>query len=1517
MLYGQQLGGTQSLINSNGLFLDRQQNLKGDIWFPQVVSNARNAIIVYQEIVRTGNAGGEIYISLRIAEGDDWREVPRIIGPIGYQRELPPTVYSATMSADDRLYIVTLSSADSIRLYVASRDGSSVRLMRSFSANDSVAPRLFARRDGGLILFASGNVGATQGILYALSTDNVRWSDFASLEPDASIGFSFLPHYASLDGREYVVFQSLNASRSAGYQLYSKFSTDGGRTWSAAHLLTDFTITGEDGIATDFDNQRPNLAVDDGGPFVVWERRRRGESTTILHSSLNADGRRSGTPTLVTPNADTARSVMPFTIDGREWLLWANDGRGGSRIQLSTRTELGTWRSETISTAGGNSAFAVMALHRDQPHFYWIERGDTTSELAYRGPDVTVEAPQLRPGNYIAGRAANRDLVEIDWQPVDDPSGIAAYNYVWTQFEDAPVPRSNLPNSIERPLRVRATSDGNWFLRMVAIDGAGNRSEPITISYLRDTEPPPPVNFADVQFDEGGYALANSFTLQWQTPEADDVAGYTVSFVRLANSGVAIDRAPPPPEPPRRIVSSTTALSRVNIDNGLWGLSVAPIDSVGNIGETRSLYLPLNKYIPTTEIHNISVDLDDFGRYSIDILGRGFTVAGNIDSFIIDSDGVEPYDYYYDSTAPEFRVIDNRTVAGPLIDTINTGSYRVGLGHPQRGVYFSPTPLSFTDNGTVVYGDYTVRYAPPYTLRSPSLLQLDSRTLLQVVIFLFFGVAIVLSGVRVVVLAREARHLQMKTTALITGASIPIAIKRSMIERMRRQGISLRWKLTLFVTVLVVMVIFALTIILSSSALDRQEAILVRGLEQRIEVLLDSISTQAATIFTGSGDVALDLQPLTTQSEVMDEALYITVTGQGRGRLDYNYVWATNDEQIVTDDRSAEAVIARSVDTDVYIPGESRLADPISGQIDEGRQVLDQRAKDNLGDIPQQINRINQELVQLITQGNRSEEDADVLRLDRNAATLRSTIATRLREIGNVVDSWPQFDSDNLSRDTIEYVFSKPILAWRAGDDPELAQYYRGTVRMGVSTDLILEELRSLRQALLLSAIIVALIAVGAGAAGALLLSAVIVGPINRLVRGVELIRDTEDKAQLGNHRIQVTTRDELSLLADTVNSMTQGLVKAAAASKDLTIGKEVQKIFIPLSTDDEGKKLTTATEDLPEVEFAGYYEGAKGVSGDYFSYFRIDDAHYAIIKCDVSGKGVSAALIMVEVATIFTDYLKSWSRSGGEIALSPLVQRINDLLESMNFQGRFAALTIALLNIHTGRMRLCNAGDTRVHVYRAALGRVEQIEMNQSPAAGVFSSDMVPTGFPEMGIVLEKDDMILLFTDGLEESKRHLRDASYNSYRITAADKEQGRFPEGLKEGVNEEEFSLKRIVAVIEAMMHNGSYSLQKLSNPKGDERIDFDFRRLEPTTRNIVLGLVAVEKMFRVFSRPTSGIDDRVQVDSVVDSFLRRHFRQFDRYFAHPIDSGAQSHYRSYSHIDEEEQYDDLTILTIRKK
>ena len=78
-----------------------------------------------------------------------------------------------------------------------------------------------------------------------------------------------------------------------------------------------------------------------------------------------------------------------------------------------------------------------------------------------------------------------------------------------------------------------------------------------------------------------------------------------------------------------------------------------------------------------------------------------------------------------------------------------------------------------------------------------------------------------------------------------------------------------------------------------------------------------------------------------------------------------------------------------------------------------------------------------------------------------------------------------------------------------------------------------------------------------------------------------------------------------------------------------------------------------------------------------------------------------------------------------------------------------------------------------------------------------------------------------------------------------------------------------------------------------------------------------LIAVEKVFRLYPDSSAGSDHPVNIDKKIDEFLKGHFDQYSLYFGHPLETAEGSQVNIYASIKEDEQYDDLTILALRKK
>ena len=125
------------------------------------------------------------------------------------------------------------------------------------------------------------------------------------------------------------------------------------------------------------------------------------------------------------------------------------------------------------------------------------------------------------------------------------------------------------------------------------------------------------------------------------------------------------------------------------------------------------------------------------------------------------------------------------------------------------------------------------------------------------------------------------------------------------------------------------------------------------------------------------------------------------------------------------------------------------------------------------------------------------------------------------------------------------------------------------------------------------------------------------------------------------------------------------------------------------------------------------------------------------------------------------------------------------------------------------------------------------------------------------------------------------------------------------------------ERVQGIIESVLEKKKFILKKLHNPIKDEVFEFDFSTCEGSIEEAILALVSVEKIFRLYQDKTATDFDHVIVDRQVDAFLNKHFLQYPAYCLHRAPHPEYKEYLYYTNIRQDEQYDDLTILAIKKK
>jgi len=780
------------------------------------------------------------------------------------------------------------------------------------------------------------------------------------------------------------------------------------------------------------------------------------------------------------------------------------------------------------------------------------------------------------------------------------------------------------------------------------------------------------------------------------------------------------------------------------------------------------------------------------------------------------------------------------------------------------------------------------------------------------VIFCSLGLIVLFRGISGTI--KETNTIRKETLAILTGDSLPLQKKQNP-ENFYKKGKGLSFKLALFTIGLVLLIVMMFSTPMYIIMTNRQRETLLESLYARSGVLLEGIVSSAkaympmAIRFRGDRGIS-ELTQLPSMSFTLEEANYITIIGSGMDSIHMNHVWASNDPDINL-----------KIDTPELIPGISRLNETLTSLFERISEDINNHTLKEAREIEQNIREMDREIQAIpLSETNMFR----IMDIQERINYQETRLARILSEITGDMRSYPEFSKKEINYGMDgKYIFYKPIFYRQRSDN----NFFRGFVVLEVSLDIITSKLFQGQMILIETIGAVALAALVIGIIGALMLATLIVRPIRTLVHHIEIIRDTEDKSKLYGMNINISSNDEIAVLGGTINDMTQGLVKAAKAASDLSIGKEIQKKFIPLEVDNQGNKLTSGFKKTQNLNFFGYYEGAKGVSGDYFDYIDLDGRYYAVIKCDVAGTGIPAAFIMIQVATMFINYFKQWKPNDEGMRIEEVVYQINEFIETLAFKGRFAAFTLCLFDSETGLVRFCNAGDNIINFYDASEGKMRAISLPSTPAAGVLPNSMIESsgGYKVQTVQIDRGDILLLYTDGIEEAKRKFRNKAFKE--ITCTEGPVDTPHETHQCGQADEEMTPDRVKDIINAVMAKGIYTLHKYHNPEdfthqavttedgGD--LQFDFSTCEGHVEDVIMAMVSVEKMFRCYKPANAGEEARVLVDRKVDEFLKNHFLQYRRYCSQKREFPENPAYMYYTHVMEDEQYDDLTILGIKRK
>jgi len=384
-----------------------------------------------------------------------------------------------------------------------------------------------------------------------------------------------------------------------------------------------------------------------------------------------------------------------------------------------------------------------------------------------------------------------------------------------------------------------------------------------------------------------------------------------------------------------------------------------------------------------------------------------------------------------------------------------------------------------------------------------------------------------------------------------------------------------------------------------------------------------------------------------------------------------------------------------------------------------------------------------------------ADQDRNKLVITKGNANDREELPARFT-VGAVPESSGSFDRE------ITFGTPLPVTDWKTGAPQQVLAVLQVTTRPAVLYAHLFAALGEFVRGVIY-------ILLGIGIVFAIIeLIALIIG--TRMTRTVtaavaELHNATRhvDRGDF-SHRIPIRSNDQLSDLALSFNSMTASIEKLILEQKEkqrleneLTIAQEVQAQLFPRQI-----------SQLESLEVHGFCRPARTVSGDYYDFLTASSHKLILAVGDISGKGISAALLMATIHSAVRAYsveslpqmrepvavgavggagrvMATWPE-GVEVSPGALLGLLNHQLYDSTPPEKYATLFLGIYDGHLHRLTYSNGG----HLPPILIGKdggVRRLEAGGT-VVGLFDN----MSYDEGSVQLHPGEIFVAYSDGVTE---------------------------------------------------------------------------------------------------------------------------------------------------------------------
>ena len=182
---------------------------------------------------------------------------------------------------------------------------------------------------------------------------------------------------------------------------------------------------------------------------------------------------------------------------------------------------------------------------------------------------------------------------------------------------------------------------------------------------------------------------------------------------------------------------------------------------------------------------------------------------------------------------------------------------------------------------------------------------------------------------------------------------------------------------------------------------------------------------------------------------------------------------------------------------------------------------------------------------------------------------------------------------------------------------------------------------------------------------------------------------------------------------------------------QELAVAREIQMSLVP-------KRLP----ETKALDISSYFNPAEEVGGDYFDYFVLGEDRIGVLVADVSGHGVSAALVMAMVKGVLHSITQKFEST------DQVLREMNSILNRIVPREMFVTLMFLVFDLKNKALRYSSAGHNPLLFYDSESRSCQMVEL-RGPALGISNLST----YTEKDIPLDCGDVFFVYTDGVTEA--------------------------------------------------------------------------------------------------------------------------------------------------------------------